>query len=46
MNADGTGRRNLSKDPGNDWGPDWSPDGGTIVFKGRGPPRGGGSQRP
>ncbi len=25
--ADGTDRRNLTKDPANDWGPDWSPDG-------------------
>ena len=30
--ADGSDRRNLTKDPANDWGPDWSPDGRTIAF--------------
>jgi Tol biopolymer transport system component len=30
--ANGSDRRNLSKDPANDWGPDWSPDGQTIAF--------------
>jgi Tol biopolymer transport system component len=30
--ADGTGKRNLTRNPANDWGPDWSPDGSTIVF--------------
>ena len=30
--ADGSGRRNISKHPANDWGPDWSPDGTTIAF--------------
>jgi Tol biopolymer transport system component len=32
VRADGSGRRNLTKDPANDWGPDWSPDGATIIF--------------
>ncbi|MET0621146.1 MAG: nuclear transport factor 2 family protein [Thermoanaerobaculia bacterium] len=33
MNADGTGRRNLTAGNNvNDWGPSWSPDGKTIVF--------------
>ena len=30
--ADGSGRRNITNDPANDWGPDWSPDGSTIAF--------------
>ena len=30
--ADGTGARNLTNDPANDWGPDWSRDGEWIVF--------------
>jgi Tol biopolymer transport system component len=30
--ADGTKRRNLTKNAANDWGPDWSPDGSTIAF--------------
>ena len=30
--ADGKQRRNLTKNPANDWGPDWSPDGTTIAF--------------
>ncbi|TMF34439.1 MAG: hypothetical protein E6I26_12060 [Chloroflexi bacterium] len=30
--ADGKERRNLTKNPANDWGPDWSPDGTTIAF--------------
>jgi TolB protein len=30
--ADGSGARNLTSNPANDWGPDWSPDGRTIVF--------------
>jgi Tol biopolymer transport system component len=32
VRADGTGTRNLSDHPANDWGPAWSPDGSTIVF--------------
>ena len=33
MNADGSGRRNLTAgNKVNDWGPSWSPDGKTIVF--------------
>jgi Tol biopolymer transport system component len=33
MNADGAGRRNLTKgNKVNDWAPSWSPDGKTIVF--------------
>ncbi len=33
MNADGSGRRNLTaRNNTNDWGPSWSPDGKTIVF--------------
>lgn len=30
--SDGSGRRNLTNHPANDWGPDWSPDGSTIIF--------------
>ena len=30
--ADGTNRRNLTRNPANDWGPAWSPDGTTIAF--------------
>ena len=30
--ADGSGRRNLTNDPANDWGPDWSADGKMIAF--------------
>jgi hypothetical protein len=30
--ADGSERRNLTRNPANDWGPDWSPDGSTIAF--------------
>ena len=30
--ADGSSRRNLTKNPENDWGPDWSHDGSTIAF--------------
>jgi TolB protein len=33
MNADGSGRRNLTAGNGlNDWAPSWSPDGKTIIF--------------
>ena len=32
VRADGTGVRNLTNDPANDWGPDWSSDGEWIVF--------------
>ena len=32
MRADGTGVRNLTNHPANDWGPDWSSDGEWIVF--------------
>jgi TolB protein len=32
MNADGTGRRMLTRNDVNDWGPSWSPDGRTILF--------------
>jgi Tol biopolymer transport system component len=31
LRADGTGARNITNNPANDWGPDWSPDGSTIV---------------
>jgi Tol biopolymer transport system component len=32
VNADGTGHRNLTNDPGWDWMPDWSPDGNEVTF--------------
>ena len=32
MNADGSGRRRLTRNAVNDWGPAYSPDGKTIVF--------------
>jgi Tol biopolymer transport system component len=32
MNADGTGLRQLTNDPANDYGPVWSPDGAKIAF--------------
>jgi Tol biopolymer transport system component len=32
MNADGSGRRNLTRNPAHDFAPDWSPDGRKIVF--------------
>ena len=32
MNADGSGQRNLTNDPGEDFDPDWSPDGTLIAF--------------
>ena len=32
MAADGSGARNVTNHPANDWGPDWSPDGEWIVF--------------
>jgi TolB protein len=32
MNADGTGQRNLTRDPGRDGAPVWSPDGRKIAF--------------
>ena len=32
MNADGSGRRNLTRHPGHDSAPSWSPDGRKIVF--------------
>ena len=32
VRADGTGGRNLTTNPANDWGPDWSSDGQWIVF--------------
>jgi TolB protein len=41
--ADGSGRRNITNEPSNDWGPDWSPDGRSIIFnsdRGGGPLRG------
>jgi TolB protein len=31
-NSDGSGKRNLTSNPANDWGPDWSPDGDWIAF--------------
>ena len=32
MNADGSGKRNLTRNPANDGGPSWSPDGRRIAF--------------
>jgi Tol biopolymer transport system component len=32
MNANGTGQRNLTRDPASDYAPAWSPDGDTIAF--------------
>ena len=36
MNPDGSGKRNLTRNPGNDgpqgWGANWSPDGQKITF--------------
>jgi Tol biopolymer transport system component len=32
VGVDGSGGRNLTNDPANDWGPAWSPDGTTIAF--------------
>jgi Tol biopolymer transport system component len=32
MNADGSGRRNLTRHPANDFKPSWSPDGRRIAF--------------
>ncbi len=32
MNADGSGARNLTNNPADDWDPTWSPDGGQIAF--------------
>jgi TolB protein len=32
VNADGSGRVQLTADPGNDWQPDWSPDGTRLAF--------------
>ncbi len=32
INVDGTGLKNLTDAPGDDWSPDWSPDGSRIAF--------------
>ena len=32
MNADGSGQRNLTRNPARDMDPVWSPDGRRIVF--------------
>ena len=32
MNADGTGKTNITDTAGGEWWPDWSPDGNTIAF--------------
>jgi Tol biopolymer transport system component/serine/threonine protein kinase len=32
MNADGSGARNLTNNPADDWDPAWSPDGNEIAF--------------
>src|SRR5437867_1318201 len=33
MNADGSGRKQLTHDPGPQFDPDWSPDGKKIVYR-------------